>query len=355
VRVVLACDWFLKYAASQSAALARQGAGVVLVCRTHAHEFGGDTREREETLAVARQAGVEVIEIPGRLPDPRAAPALWRIRNQLARFAADVVHVHEGVDPRVQAVLPRRPTVLTIHDPVLHPGQPVATGFKRWLFERAREALRARASVIVVHSERLRADVSLRPGQRCVVIAHGSDVQARPLPPPAERAVGFFGRLAPYKGLEVLGRAMPRVWRVRPDVQLRVAGWGESELPLDDPRVHFERRYLPEAELSSFFSRCSLAVLPYTQATQTGAGSIAVGYGVPVVASVAGGLPELTLDGSYLCAPGDDAGLAAAIIRHIDDGPDVRDQVLARVASPRSWAAVARHSLELYGSLVRPA
>jgi glycosyltransferase involved in cell wall biosynthesis len=205
--------------------------------------------------------------------------------------------------------------------------------------------------VIIVHSERLREQVPLRPGQRSVAIPHGLEMQPQPLPPPAQRAVGFFGRLAPYKGLDVLGRAMPRVWSARPDVELRVAGWGDSELPLDDPRVIMERRYVPEAELGRCFERNSLAVLPYTQASQTGAGSVAVGFGVPVVASTVGGLPDLALDQSYLCAPGDDAGLAAAIISHIDDGMDVRRRVLEKVAARHSWDAVAIPTLDVYRSL----
>jgi glycosyltransferase involved in cell wall biosynthesis len=135
-------------------------------------------------------------------------------------------------------------------------------------------------------------------------------------------------------------------------VELRVAGFGDSELPLDDPRAHIDRRYLPEAELPDFFAQSSLAVLPYTRASQTGVGSIAVGYGVPVVASHIGGLPDLTLDSSYLCVPDDDADLAAAIIRHIDDGADVRDRVLAQVAVPRSWDAVGAQMLDLYEEML---
>jgi glycosyltransferase involved in cell wall biosynthesis len=352
VRVALACDWFLKYTATLSAGLARQGADVVLLCRDHSHEFAGSEGERQATLESVRAAGVSVIEAPGRLWDPRAVPALLAIRKRLGRFAPDVIHVQEGVDPRALALLPRRPTVITIHDPVPHPGQPARPIRKRWLLLGAREAWRARASVIVVHSEYLRGEVPLRRAQRCVAIPHGSGVQARALPPPVQRAVGFFGRLEPYKGLEVLGRAMPRVWEARPDVQLRVVGWGESELPLEDPRVHFERRYLPEAEIATFFARNSLAVLPYTQASQTGTGSLAVGYGVPVVATTTGGLPELALDRSYLCAPGDDAGLARAILGHIDDGAEVRDRVLEQVAAPRSWDAVAARTLELYDTVL---
>lgn len=323
-----------------------------MLCRTHAHEFGGNTRERQASVEIARRAGVRVLELPGRVSDPRAAPALMRIRRQLRSFAPHVVHAHEGADPRALALLPRVPTVLTVHDPVPHPGQPVARARKRWFLRGARDAWRARASAIVVHSERLRTEVAFRGSQPCVAIAHGLEVQRSPLPPPAMRAVGFFGRLAPYKGLEVLGRAMPRVWDVRPDVQLLVSGPGESALRLDDPRVHIERRYVPEAEVGSFFGRSSLAVLPYTQASQTGVGSVAVGYGVPVIASRLGGLPELTLDGSYVFAPGDDAGLAAAIVRHIDDGSEVRDRVLEQVAAPRSWDSVGARTLELYESLL---
>jgi glycosyltransferase involved in cell wall biosynthesis len=143
------------------------------------------------------------------------------------------------------------------------------------------------------------------------------------------------------------------VWDVHPNVQLRVAGWGESasELPLDDPRVHVDRRYLPEAELPRFFAQTSLAVLPYTHASQTGAGSVAVGYGVPVIASRIGGLPDLVLDSSYLSMPGDDAGLAAAIIEHIDDGAEIRARVLKEVASSRSWDSVAACTLDVYEAM----
>ncbi len=353
MRVILGCDWQLKYAVCQTAGLARHGADVVLLCRTHAHEFADDTSERAEAIDVARNAGVEVIEVGGRLSDMRMSPKLASIRWQLSRFAPDVVHVHEGIDPRSLAVLPRGLTVLTIHDPVLHPGQPVPPIPKRWLLHAAGAAWRARADAIIVHSERLKADVRRRRSQQCVAIPHGLEVTERALLPPRQPTVGFFGRLEPYKGLEVLARAMPRVWRIRPDVQLKVAGTGEAELPLNDSRVHRERRYIPERDVARFFATSSLVVLPYTQASQTGVGSRAVGFGVPVIASRVGGLPELTLDDSYVFPPGDDAALATAIVSHIEDGADIRDRVLGQVAAPRSWDMVGKRTLELYEGLLQ--
>jgi glycosyltransferase involved in cell wall biosynthesis len=350
VRIALACDWFLKYAAAQAAALAATGTEVVLVCREHPFEFGDDQRERIAAIDSARAAGARVLELPGRLGDPAALPELIRIRRRLARFAPDIVHVHDRVDPRAWALLPlRAPTVLTIHDPAPHPGQPVARlAPKRWLLDGSRRAWRARARVVIVHSERLRNELRLRRDQRSAVVPHGTYVRSEPLAPPPVATVGFFGRLEPYKGLDVLASAMPRVWEVRPDVHLRVAGSGPTRLPLSDPRVRVDHGYLPEAEVEAFFRGTSLAVLPYTAASQTGAGSVAVGYGIPIVASRLGGLSDLVLDESYLVRAGDHTGLAAAIVAHVDDGREVRTRVLADVANRSSWATAAAISVRLY-------
>jgi hypothetical protein len=50
MRVLVVCDWFLKYATSQSAALRRAGMDVFLLCRDHASEFGGSSEERQEVF-----------------------------------------------------------------------------------------------------------------------------------------------------------------------------------------------------------------------------------------------------------------------------------------------------------------
>src|SRR5437764_14608057 len=125
MRVVLTCDWFLKYASAQGAALARAGVDVLLLCRAHAHEFGEDTAEREVALERARRAGVEVVEIPRRLSDARALPDLLKIRRKLRRFAPDLVHAHDGADPRGLLLARHLPTVATLPDPLPHPGPAV--------------------------------------------------------------------------------------------------------------------------------------------------------------------------------------------------------------------------------------
>jgi glycosyltransferase involved in cell wall biosynthesis len=292
-----------------------------------------------------------VTEMGGRQRD---LLALRAVRRRLRAFAPDVVHVQSLCDPRLLlAADPRIPVVLTLHDLEPHPGHfRPGSAVKRWAVTGARDIWRLRADAIVVHSERLRPRLRLRRGQISAVVPHGLDVAALALLVPGAPAVGLFGRLEAYKGLEVLAAAMPFVWRGHPEVRVLVAGSGPITFDLADARVEFHHRYVPEAELEALHRRTTLVVLPYTEASQSGAGSVAVGHGIPIVASELGGLPDLTLDGSYVVAPGDPAALAAAISAHIGDGADVRSKVLDRVARPHSWASVARVTSRLYEQLV---
>jgi glycosyltransferase involved in cell wall biosynthesis len=289
-----------------------------------------------------------VLELSGRLLDPRG---LSHLRPKLRRFRPDVIHAHDLADPRSFVIFPPALRVLTVHDPTPHPGQDAhGSAVSRLVLRRPYAAWRRWADMIVLHSESLAARFHPRPEQRVAIIAHGIDVARAPLPLPDSPAIGFLGRLEPYKGLEVLAGAMKRIWEVRPDVRLLFAGSGASSLPLDDPRVERTLGYLPERAVDGFLARSSLIALPYTEASQSGVGSVAVGRGVPVVASRLGALPDLVLDESYLAAPGDDADLARTLLRNLDHDLAVRERVLSEIAAPRSWDAVGRLTLTAYAS-----
>jgi glycosyltransferase involved in cell wall biosynthesis len=81
----------------------------------------------------------------------------------------------------------------------------------------------------------------------------------------------------------------------------------------------------------------------------------AAACGVPIVASAAGGMPEVVQDNGYLVLPGDVPALAAAITRVLDDPQQAaRMGVLGRALVERrfSVAAMVAGNLAVYRKLL---
>jgi glycosyltransferase involved in cell wall biosynthesis len=77
--------------------------------------------------------------------------------------------------------------------------------------------------------------------------------------------------------------------------------------------------------------------------------------GVPVVASTAGSIPEVAGDAAVLCAPDDDAALAAAL-GHVLADADLRARLVAAGHTQWrrfSWQRCADELIDLYGLVFR--
>jgi glycosyltransferase involved in cell wall biosynthesis len=347
VRVVVVCDFFLKYAEHQTRALRALGADVALVCRDHAHEFSGDETERHDLLERVAGDGVEILEVRGRVRDVSCLPGVMRTWRSLRAWRPDIVHMHDLYDPRLLAVTSGRPLVVTVHDVDRHLGAPVLSPSETAV---RRHVLR-RAVLLVVHGERLQCALERRiDGTKVAVVPHGASPMVEPLPVPGRRSILFFGRLEPYKGLDVLVRAVRIVTRAR-DVELVVAGSGpEAAVARGHDGVRLREGYVAEADVEALFASASLVVLPYVEASQSGVGLLAVARGIPVVVSDVGALPELVPVPSYVVPPGDADQLARALLEHIDDDLEARRRVLRRAES-FAWERCAETSLRLYGQL----
>lgn len=141
----------------------------------------------------------------------------------------------------------------------------------------------------------------------------------------------FFGLIKPYKGLDVLIKALKQA-RIRiPELKLIIAGevYGKEDkyislihqLHLEDAvETHF--RYIQEREIKEFFQRSQVCVLPYKSATQSGVIATAYEFNVPVIASKVGGLSEYVKDDEtgILVPPDNPEALAAALIRYFEEG-----------------------------------
>lgn len=355
-RVLLACDFFLRYTSMLAGGMARAGADAALLTRDHDEEFGDVPGGAAEFAAAAAPAARRIV-VPGRVRSPRGLSATARARRAVRRFAPDVVHLQAGIgnDPRLvlaAGAWPRR-FALTIHDPVRHPGEAVSRSATL-----GNRALLRAAGLIFVHAEALREELleETRPRAPVVVVPHGIDPGEAAPAPPERPAILFFGRLGYYKGLDVLLDAMAAVWDERPETTLTVAGAGEAgdHPALADRRVTVRAEYVPDAEIPELFAAASCVALPYRQASQSGVGALAKRHGRPLVVSAIGGLPELVADGSGLTVPAEDPpALARALLKVLGDrelAGRLGRAGAESAAQGADWRSVAEATLAAYAA-----
>lgn len=363
-RVLLGCDFFLKYSVRLARELADRNCPVMVLTRSHDQEFGGEAGAMRRYVDRLVGGRAEHRELPGRVRDPRAVPALRAARRSVRRFGPHVVHLQDWIvnDPRLVVAAGARPGryAVTVHDPSTHPGDKPNSALKRTL----RRALLRRAAVIFVHAEALREELIAveRPGAPVVVaplpatehVPGMDDGTARALPLPERPSLLFFGRISHYKGLDTLLEAMPRVWQRVPDASLTVAGKGPlPEHPaLRDGRVSLRHEHVPEPELRDLYRGSTCVVLPYRQASQSGVASLARQHGRPLVVSDVGGLPELvTPETGRVVPPEDPAALAEALVEVLAT-PGLAESMGRRAfeagSSTDAWSTVADRVLEAY-------
>src|SRR2546430_15882266 len=82
----------------------------------------------------------------------------------------------------------------------------------------------------------------------------------------------------------------------------------------DDRRIRFEFRYIPDAEIATYFAAADVVLAPYRIEAQSGVALTAFHFARPVIATRVGGLPEI-VDGNngMLIPPEDPAALALAV------------------------------------------
>ncbi len=187
--------------------------------------------------------------------------------------------------------------VPVVHDAKPHPGDPAVLWRKRLSLELG--AARAAVALSEGVAEELRRLAPGLPLIRMRLLAlHATP--AKPAPPEAARFV-FFGRLRPYKGLDLLRDAFALVRARHPEASLLVVGEGNAEACAPglaaQPGVTLRDHWVPEREIAALLLTASAVVLPYREASQSGVAPQALALGVPVVATPVGGLTEQVRSG----------------------------------------------------------
>ena len=224
----------------------------------------------------------------------------------------------------------RIPTIVVVHDADAHPGDglPFQMALQR---KQAREA-DALVALTAHVAERLREQGLLRRGseRKPLFMASLPPLVFGP-PPPAPGDHGgklrllSFGRLLPYKGLDLLADAL-RLLGPAAGLDVRIVGSGPESGALDAlralPGVTVENRWVAEDEVGALLGWADAVVLSHREASQSGVAAAAIASRRWVVATRVGGLAE-QLEGerlARLCEP-DAASLASALRRLAADPP----------------------------------
>jgi len=158
----------------------------------------------------------------------------------------------------------------------------------------------------------------------------------------------FFGIVREYKGLMDLLSAMPEIRRQLDRVLLIIAGefWEPREL-YDDriaeldigDCVRIDDRYIPNEEVPNYFRAADLVVAPHRRVTGSGVVQMAIGFGVPLVTTLAQHFPGI--DSSPACmlvAPNDSQAIAECVVSYLTTPPArCSGTVMAELQSLFSW------------------
>ena len=188
-----------------------------------------------------------------------------------------------------------------------------------------------------------------------------------------EKAILFFGRIRPYKGIEYLLDAF-RLLSTDEQANYRLIVAGEpkkgSEDYLDEIQQSVDRnfkqgqvilriQFIPDEEMETYLKGADVLVLPYKEIFQSGVLFLAYSFGLPVVATDVGSFREEIVEGStgFLSKPGDPAELAKAIETYFASdlfkSLKVRRQEIKDYANANhSWHAVAALTCNAYAKML---
>ncbi|MCX6466999.1 MAG: glycosyltransferase family 4 protein [Pseudonocardiales bacterium] len=365
--------------------LAAAGHDVVVLSR---HPAGTDAETHPTSDTTAEGVRVlRVAEDPAHLEFARDMVA-WTlamghamVRAALTRldgWRPDVVHAHDWLVAHPAIALADVlgvPLVATIH-------ATEAGRYNGWLSSPVSRQVHStewwlarRADAVITCSAAMRAEVAelfdldpepiavlhngIAPGRWRVSRRRAAAARERHAPGAAP-ALLFVGRLEYEKGCQDLIAALPRIRRAHPGTRLLVAGTGTgTQMLLDAARTHRVVRavrflgHLPDGELSALLAGADAVVVPSRYEPFGIVALEAAAAGAPLVASTAGGLGDIVVDGVSGASfpPGDPAALARAVGGVLADPAAARRRARTartRLAAEFDWTAVAVGTAAVY-------
>lgn len=249
----------------------------------------------------------------------------------------------------------RAPVIVTVHDTMPFNGTPTSR-FQKYGFV---GALR-QADRIIVHTQggRARLVEAGLPMDRITVIPHGplgTGIAALPRVRHPRWTVVAFGKMRPYKGIDVLVEALATLSRDERS-NLRVIIAGEVLMDLAPIRARIEQAelgdcieiregFLGEDALAQLFAEADAFVFPYREIEASGVLYLVQGLGRWIIASKMGAFSDAISDeGSGALVPPEDP---VALGRALHDGADAA-RVPTAPPNVMEWPEIACKTLAVY-------
>ena len=188
-----------------------------------------------------------------------------------------------------------------------------------------------------------------------------------------DKAILFFGNIAPYKGLEYLAAAFGELLQTDLSYRLIIVGkpkgdenyWGRVHRAIVQSgiadRVIERIEYIPDEQTELYFKAADVLVLPYTHVFQSGVLFLGYNYGLPAIAADVGSLREEIVEGEtgLIFKARDSSALARAIEQYFASDlfrqlESRRSQIKTYANERYSWSKVATITTRIYSSLLEP-
>jgi glycosyltransferase involved in cell wall biosynthesis len=321
----------------------------------------GDQLSKFRQYWLRTRSFTAVVHDSRRSISPKAWLTSRKARRLLLERKPDIIHFDDVSLRAAWMTVGQRlaPTVVSIHDPQPHDNS------IEWRDALARRLVSRKADAFIVHNASQRAELAAALGIQTDhvtviplgvldIFRCGRDTTSNS----DGKTILFFGRIAKYKGLDVLYDAAREISEQVADLRVIVAGRpipGYRPPPpptlANGGTVQIFDRYIDNDTAARLFSAADAVVCPYRDATQSGVVLTAYAFGKPVVASRVGGLPEYVDDGlsGYLVSPGNSSELATKLIAVLESNPSSFRAHIGELRQNRlSWVEIAAKTTDLY-------
>ena len=297
--------------------------------------------------------------------------AAWRLSRFIRQLRPDVIHAHDPHGVAMAAIAlsmstsPRKPPLIASRRVDFHLG---GNSLSRWKY--------GQVDCFICASEAIRRILigDGIPGERTVTVHEGVDLERIAAAPPAKLhedlwlpheapIVGNVAALVAHKGQKHLIEAAALVVRQVPDARFVIVGEGEQRPALERQikEHHLEKHIFLTGFRPDVLSLLKAFDLFVMSSVTEGLGTSlldAMACGKAIVATTAGGIPEVVRDGETgtLVPPRDHVSMANAIVTLLKDA-ELRGRMgaagLALVRERFSAERMVEETLNVYRRVAR--